>query len=512
MKFTLFSKKMTVAAAAGLLALLAHGQASAQTWNVGSGNWNVATNWNPNVVPNSAEATVVLGGIAGAQTINILADEAFQTGSFDSGFGRTVSLASGSTLTTNGNTLLRFGSSVTGAGSLVVNGTATWNNFTMTGTGSTTFNNSLTMADLPGPSQVTGRTINTNGATSLNENNNIFRMSNATWNNSGTLTRNRTGAANINANIELQGTSVFNNLAGGTFVKAGGTDFAITGGVFNNAGTVRSNEALFTVSSGFNNSAGGLVETNGGAINLSGTTANAGELRASNGVLTVSGALTNNATGLINAVGSNVVVSGAFVNNGGEVRASGGNTVTINNYTHNAGTISLDGGTLAGTGALAVNGGQVQGNGTIARNVTIGAASTLSPGNSVGVLNIVGNLAVNGTYKWDVESATSADLVTVTGNLDLTGSTLDVTFLGNGPSPASVYTLFAYNGSLTGTFANLVGPLSGQWVIDYAATNPGVNGGAGFGNFVTITSVPEPSSMALLGLTSLGLVFRRRRA
>src|SRR4051794_18900797 len=53
---------------AGALALagLAHGQ----TWNAGSGNWDLPANWNPMVVPNSTSATAILGGSA-AYTVSV---------------------------------------------------------------------------------------------------------------------------------------------------------------------------------------------------------------------------------------------------------------------------------------------------------------------------------------------------------------------------------------------------------------------------------------------------------
>ena len=50
-------------AAAALM--LAAGSAHGQMWNVGNGNWNVASNWSPMTVPNSMTADVTLGGASG---------------------------------------------------------------------------------------------------------------------------------------------------------------------------------------------------------------------------------------------------------------------------------------------------------------------------------------------------------------------------------------------------------------------------------------------------------------
>ena len=45
-----------------LAAWVTHASSSAQTWNAtGTDDWNTATNWTPNTVPNSATATAIFG-------------------------------------------------------------------------------------------------------------------------------------------------------------------------------------------------------------------------------------------------------------------------------------------------------------------------------------------------------------------------------------------------------------------------------------------------------------------
>lgn len=75
--------------------------------------------------------------------------------------------------------------------------------------------------------------------------------------------------------------------------------------------------------------------------------------------------------------------------------------------------------------------------------------------------------------------------------------------------------MFAYRlGNLSGTFRDLpdethFNAAGGTWRIDYDDATAGLNGGTGT-RFITLTAVPEPTT---LGLSGLGLVFawRRRR-
>ena len=78
------------------------------------------------------------------------------------------------------------------------------------------------------------------------------------------------------------------------------------------------------------------------------------------------------------------------------------------------------------------------------------------------------------------------------------------------------FTLFAYDGALTGTFSGLADGATftdegGEWMIDYNDTAAGLNGGTGT-SYVTITAVPEPGAALLGGLGLLALLRRRRVA
>jgi hypothetical protein len=131
------------------------------------------------------------------------------------------------------------------------------------------------------------------------------------------------------------------------------------------------------------------------------------------------------------------------------------------------------------------------------------------------------------TYLYEVNSGVtlglnSADLGDIAGALNISaGSMLDLVQVGT-YTVGNKFTLFAYDGLLTGIFKDTSSndladgatftDAGGIWMIDYNDTSPGANGGVSASNtYVTITAVPEPSTMTLAGLLlTVGLLRRRR--
>ena len=110
----------------------------------------------------------------------------------------------------------------------------------------------------------------------------------------------------------------------------------------------------------------------------------------------------------------------------------------------------------------------------------------------------MGNTTINGTFSVDVDNLGASDLLAVTGNLILGGSSIlsivDIDQL------VGSYTIATYTGTLTGTFAggnNLPVP---TWWVDY-----------GTGSNSAITMMPEPATLALLALGGLGMILSRKR-
>ena len=210
-------------------------------------------------------------------------------------------------------------------------------------------------------------------------------------------------------------------------------------------------------------------------------------------------------------------------------------TVTINSANTYSGLTSVSAGTLlvnnssgsgTGSGAVSVNnGGTLGGTGTISGSVLVKAGSTISPGTGVGTIttgaaNITGAATfavdvntVGGTAdKWVINNGTA------TTSLG-TAATLQLSITGFTPG-SYVILDDTGTGALTGSFAGLTstngvasyddGKLAYTLQYNYNAEGSGV--GTGNDILLNVTSVPEPSSLALIGLGGLVTLKRRRRS
>ncbi|MCW1922484.1 autotransporter-associated beta strand repeat-containing protein [Luteolibacter arcticus] len=148
-------------------------------------------------------------------------------------------------------------------------------------------------------------------------------------------------------------------------------------------------------------------------------------------------------------------------NNGALIKAGVGtmSLIAANSYTAgttvNAGTLLVTNTTNSGTGtgAVTVNtGGTLGGTGAFTGALTVNAGGTVAPGTSAGDL-AVGATVIAGTYACEVNGATEDTLV-VTGALNITGATLNVSAIGDGAT-AGEYIIATYTGALTGTFSGL---------------------------------------------------------
>ncbi|WP_035610688.1 autotransporter-associated beta strand repeat-containing protein [Haloferula sp. BvORR071] len=120
----------------------------------------------------------------------------------------------------------------------------------------------------------------------------------------------------------------------------------------------------------------------------------------------------------------------------GPTKVLGGTLVLANNLAGSAVTVET-GGTLSGTGTL----GQV---------TTVNAGGTIAPGaNGVGNLNLA-NTVIAGRYACQLSGAT-ADRLTVTGDLDVTGAVLELSVVS--PLTGTSYILASNSGIFTGSFS-----------------------------------------------------------
>lgn len=234
---------------------------------------------------------------------------------------------------------------------------------------------------------------------------------------------------------------------------------------------------------------------------------NSGATLAISGVLSGNFSLAKTGAGTLIFSGNNTY-SGATTISAGTLVLS--NTGTI------AGSSGVNLGTSGSPGTLNLTGktdsfsfgaGQsVSGCGAIniGANNTVTVNGNLSPGNSMGVVAVTGNLALSGTANTTMElmdfhagAGTGFDAITVSGALAY-GGTLSI-------SATESTTLGGYN--LFGGFTSG----SGSFLINFL--NPGTDGTFDYGTGVlTLTAVPETGTWVLVGIGLTFLLYRKRLA
>lgn len=181
------------------------------------------------------------------------------------------------------------------------------------------------------------------------------------------------------------------------------------------------------------------------------------------GLLSGSGDLIKAGEGVLDLKGDSSGFTGRTLVNGGRVAINGrlGGSFTV-----------ADGGVLGGNGTLGAGAGST---------ITVAAGGALSPGNSIGMLTIDGDLVVQpgGRYLVEVDPAGgSADRVHVTGNATLNGgSVVHIGANGNYGLRAS-YTIMEVDGALSGRFASVSSDfafLAPSLAYDYGAGRVSLN-------------------------------------
>jgi len=544
----LFRGMIWVAAvmAACLCPTLAFGQTNS-SWNGGTGNWNNATDWTPNQVPNNGggntynvtidsggtdvvtlnqSATInslVLGGLTGSASLDNLSGTAENlnvTGALSINQTGTLTFDNGSTVAIGGNGANAGLIDLEGGSTLTVSGNFTnsleiftnlegqphpkSDTITVTGTFTNVPGASLSIGDLNAPSVANvGQLVNEgdidvgpNATLNLtNEPNGITDVvAGSRLELLGTI---KAGSANGLANLEsIEGRlDLFNGQT--TTVTPGSGTLSVSSG-----GLLRIFFGTLIVDGNLTNS--GLVQTPGAGILTS--------------MLTVTGTFTNAAGAdatIIGFSGTSPVWSFGTLFNNGVVNITSGTTLNLTNsggsFVQTSG-VTIVNGTLNSVPAVQIQGGTLSGSGTINGNVIMGG--TISPGNSPGILTINGNYtqAAFGAYVAELAGLTAGtgyDQVDVNGTANLDG-TLDVSLI-NGFTVAlgDNFILMKYD-SETGTFSMVDLPKLGNGLMWDLSYDPGfidlsVTSG--------VTTTPEPSTYLLwgaVGLLGIGIWGRRK--
>ncbi len=217
---------------------------------------------------------------------------------------------------------------------------------------------------------------------------------------------------------------------------------------------------------------------------------------------------------------------------GASVEKTGAGTLKISASNSYTGTTTVKQGTLRMDGSIASStvtvdaGAKLQGSGSVGGLIVNG---TVAPGNSIESLAVGGNLSLGATstFQYELDSATLAgDLLAVnTGTLTISsGAILTLAELASGTrNLGDKLTLISYNGTWdSGLFTYLTSTLtddsqitlgSNTWLFNYNDTVAGSNFGldqSGATGFVTLTVIPEPATVGLIGLVGMMALLRRR--
>lgn len=324
------------------------------------------------------------------------------------------------------------------------------------------------------------------------------------------------------------------DLGGGNRTLTLANSATVGGLIFNGALTISSSTATrtFTLTNA-NTYAGGTTVSNGTLLAGNAT----GSATGSGPVAVASGATLGAVAGSSGSVSGEVSLASATLGNanstlslGGGLGSIGSSVIAANSTVNVAGVTSVSGGqfsvngTLGGAGAKVFSGSAtLAGSGVINGSTSVGSLAFVSPGSAgAGNLTVNGDLALSGTYVWNLAAlsttgaGTSYDTLTMgSGNLDLNGARMSLSLGAFAPSVSEAFWQTSQvwagivnntgGGSISATFATID---NSAWAA------AGAFGTQITGNDVDLvwTPIPEPAHAGLFAaMAALGFGATRRR-
>jgi len=430
----------------------------------------------------------------------------------------TIQVDAGSSLTAGGvavTTEVRLAAGAPGASLVLTDGGFTSSADTMTITGASgsvalglNAGVTLTTGNVALPS---GVTLNAAGPGGLVVTGNLGSLG-STLNMAGdfalTLRSDAAQASNPNltgaGSLTKEGTGVL-SLAGGAHTYSGATTVAAGSVVLTGPGAALPSGSAVYVAGGATLDFSGLSQTIGSLGDFGGS---GGSVLMGAGSLTTGG---NNATTTFSGVISG---AGGLTKNGSGTMTLSGTNLYLGPTTVNAGGLVINGSI---PGSATVNGGRLAGNGTIGGDVAVNPAGTISAGDVVGILQILGDYTQGGTLLAQLAGfaqGTEYDLLSVSGQATLLpGAIIDVNLVNgfaiNETHIGHTFDILIASAGITNfdlsgvlfDFSDAPSPYS--WWVDIVSLG-------GTAEAIRLTVSPEPTSLLLLGMGLLPLIRRRR--
>ena len=290
---------------------------------------------------------------------------------------------------------------------------------------------------------------------------------------SGKLTKAGTGI------LTLSGANTY---TGNTEIDAGtlrGTTATIRGNVINDA-TLEFDQNTDGTHTNNISGTGALVKNGTGNVTLAGAYTYSGGTTISDGTLTgnadtLRANITNNSVLVFDQVTDDTFV-GTISGTGDLYKEGAGTLALTGTHTYSGDTFINDGtfrlnGTLSNSIATIANGGTLAGNATL-DGIVVQSGGTVGPGNSIGTINVNGNVTfmIGSNYDVEIDNAGNEDLIAATGTVTINGGVINLIAAPGIYAPVNVYTLVTGT-NVTGAFDSVIANVA--WLdphLSYTAT------------------------------------------